>query len=422
MFVTEETKEWLNAETSALVDFARKSRVDVGFGTLDADGGIDAAAGAQLWINCRMTHVFCLAYMRGDDSARDYAKHGIRSLLTNFRDSEYDGFFSTISLESGDPLGERGSQKEAYAHAFVLLAASSGIQAGIEGAEELFAAAKDVHEKYFWESVGLACESWDRAFTENEPYRGVNANMHTVEASLAAWEATGDLVWLGKAYSILHFVLGEAKGLGWRIPEHFDTQWNLLPDFNIDQPADPFRPYGITPGHGIEWSRLALQFWVTAQNISADQLREIQADDAWLAEIPQVAVALYDQALADGWDVDGAPGIVYTTSYTGEPVVHERMHWTVCEGIAAAAAFATYGESTGDSELVSRMNERFEELLDFALAKIIEAPGRWTHELDRNNVPSGITWPGKPDVYHAYQCLLMPIIPLTASFAQAVKR
>ncbi|WP_124054253.1 AGE family epimerase/isomerase [Arcanobacterium ihumii] len=421
MYVTEETRQWLVSETEALVEFAQKSRVDAGFGTMDAVGGIDVDAGAQLWINCRMTHVFCLAYMRGNEAAKEYAEHGIRSLLNNFYDEEFGGFFSTISLDSHEPLNERASRKEAYAHAFVLLASSSGIQAGIDGAEELFALAKQAHEDHFWESTGLVCESWDRTFTENEPYRGVNANMHTVEGSLAAWDATHDITWLSKAGSILHFVLGSAQKLGWRIPEHFDVNWNLLPNFNEDCPADPFRPFGVTPGHGIEWARLALQFWVAAGTVEDSERASINADDAWLASIPEAAISLYDQALADGWNVDGAPGIVYTTSYDGEPVVHERMHWTVCEGIAAAAALATYGEDVNDQTLVNRMNDHFDELCDFAIAKIIEKPGRWTHELDRNNEPSGITWPGKPDVYHAYQCLLMPIIPLTASFASAVK-
>ncbi|EEH65220.1 hypothetical protein HMPREF0058_1920, partial [Actinomyces urogenitalis DSM 15434] len=39
----------------------------------------------------------------------------------------------------------------------------------------------------------------------------------------------------------------------------------------------------------------------------------------------------------DGWRVDGGPGFVYTTDFAGEPVVHERMHWVVCEGVSAAA-------------------------------------------------------------------------------------
>ena len=33
------------------------------------------------------------------------------------------------------------------------------------------------------------------------------------------------------------------------------AQWQALPDYNIDNPADPFRPFGKTPGHAFEWAR-----------------------------------------------------------------------------------------------------------------------------------------------------------------------
>ena len=45
----------------------------------------------------------------------------------------------------------------------------------------------------------------------------------------------------------------------WRIPEHYDAQWRAQPDYNLDQPRHAFRPYGATPGHAFEWSRLLLQ-------------------------------------------------------------------------------------------------------------------------------------------------------------------
>ena len=36
----------------------------------------------------------------------------------------------------------------------------------------------------------MVVEEWDEAFTTLDAYRGVNANMHTVEALLAAADAT----------------------------------------------------------------------------------------------------------------------------------------------------------------------------------------------------------------------------------------
>ena len=40
------------------------------------------------------------------------------------------------------------------------------------------------------------------------------------------------------------------------------------------------------------------------------------------------ARALFDRAMADGWD---GSGLVYTTDESGQPVVRDRFHWVVCE-------------------------------------------------------------------------------------------
>ena len=38
--------------------------------------------------------------------------------------------------------------------------------------------------------------------------------------------------------------------------------------------------------------------------------------------------------------------------------------------------------------------------------------GSWHHELDAANAPASTVWHGKPDVYHAYQALLLAELPL----------
>ena len=61
------------------------------------------------------------------------------------------------------------------------------------GAKELLADALEVYDKYFWnEEEGLSCDTWNTEFTVLDEYRGINANMHTVEAFLAAADVTGD--------------------------------------------------------------------------------------------------------------------------------------------------------------------------------------------------------------------------------------
>ena len=46
--------------------------------------------------------------------------------------------------------------------------------------------------------------------------------------------------------------------------------------------------------------------------------------------------------------------------------------------------------------------------------------GSWRHELNPQNKPSADIWAGKPDLYHAYQATLLPVLPLEQSLATAL--
>jgi sulfoquinovose isomerase len=394
-------QEALTGEVDRLLEFAGRSVTPGGFGWLD-DQGYLLDRDLELWITCRMTHVVALGALLGRPGFDALTDHGVSALRAAFHDDEHGGWFATIDPHTGLP-GD--TDKQAYGHGFVILAASSALAAGRAGAAELLADALAIHERYFWDDEeGMARESFDRSFTRSEDYRGINANMHTVEAYLAAADVTGDRRWLGRAVRILTRTIdGWARGNRWRIPEHFTPDWTVRLDYNTDQPAHPFRPYGATPGHALEWSRLALS------------VRDALGDQApdWI--VP-AAVALVERAIADGWSLDGAEGFVYTTDWDGEPVVRSRMHWVLSEALAAAVALR---RATGDE----RWARWFDTWWDYAERYLIDPErGSWRHELDQNNRPAAGTWVGKPDVYHALQAVLLPRLPLSPSFATALQR
>lgn len=391
----------LNAEAIRLLGFARKARHRLGgFGWLDESGTLVEDRPVQTWITCRMTHCFALAQLRGDTGDHsEYVDHGVVALRGRLKDARSGGWHSAV-----DAHGAVGDVKDGYAHAFVVLAAASAAVAGHTDGPALLEEALAVLDARFWdEDQGLIVDVWNRDWTVLDGYRGVNANMHAVEALLAAADATGNPLWLERAVRILRRVVhGFALQHQWRLPEHFDRDWRVRLDYNIDEPGHPFRPYGVTIGHLLEWSRLCLHAR-TAMGSAAP---------AWLLAD---ARELYRSAVQIGWAVDGADGFVYTTDFDDNPVVHERMHWVAAEAIAAAWVLH---RETGESSYL----DDYRRWWRYAEAVFVDrAGGSWWHELDRGNRPSARVWDGKPDVYHAYQTAILPLLPAAGSFIGAAR-
>jgi sulfoquinovose isomerase len=390
----------LAAERERLLVFAEGARHPLGFGWLDDAGVLDQDRPVELFITCRMTHVMSLGVLLGHSGSAVLAEHGVSALGGSFRDPVYGGWYSAITDD-----GPVSTAKTAYGHAFVVLAASSAAAAGITGASELLGVALAVQEEHFFEdAAGMVVEEWDDAWGQLDPYRGMNANMHTVEAYLAAADVTGDRRWAWRAGRIAANLVRHAAANDWRIPEHFDPTWRPLLEYNRDRTADPFRPYGATVGHAFEWSRLLLGVDATLAALGEERP----------AGLLESAVALFDRAVADGWATDGVDGFVYTTDWSGTPVVRARMHWVVAEAVGAAG---TLYRVTGDR----RYLEYYRQWWAYADRCFVDRQGgSWFHELDPANRPTATVWPGKPDVYHAFQATLLPLLPPAPTLATAL--
>ncbi|MYW05554.1 AGE family epimerase/isomerase [Streptomyces sp. SID3343] len=391
---------WLDVECDRLLRFAKGARLPTGgFGWLDAVGVPTADDAVHTYVTARMTHVFALAHLRGDPDAASLVDHGLAALAGPPLDREHGGWYPVVD-RAGRP---KVTEKRAYDHAFVVLAAASATTAGRPGARELLDAALDTMDRRFWDDEQGACvESWDRAWTVCESYRGANSNMHAVECLLAAADAIGDDHLRDRALRIAEQVVHRrAPANGWRLIEHFDAEWQPRYAYNRDHPDDPFRPYGATVGHGFEWSRLLVTLAAALPN-----------PPGWLVED---AAALFAAAVREGWHADGAEGFVYTVDWAGHPVVRSRMHWVLAEAIAAAAALR---RATGEPHY----DDRYRMWWEHAEAVFLDREhGSWHHELDAHNRPADTVWTGKPDAYHAVQATLLPRLPSAPTIAEALR-
>ena len=355
----------------------------------------------ETWITSRMAHVYSIGSFLGHKGSEALADAALKGLTGELHDDVNGGWYAGLTCDNAIL-----PTKQCYAHAFVILAASSGLLADRPAAKALLQEALETYDLRFWnEAEGLSCDTWNTDFTVLDDYRGLNANMHTVEAFLAAADVLQDEKYRVRCGRIIDSVLVWAGENHWRIPEHFNSKWQADLECNSEKPDDPFKPYGATPGHGMEWARLIIQ-WALSTYANAEESRTYV----------EAAENLYNRAVSDAWNADGAPGIAYTTDWNGKPVVHDRMHWTLAEAINTSAVLYRV---TGNRKYA----DDYADFMAYLDDKVLDhVNGSWYHQLDRNNNLLGTVWPGKSDLYHALQATLIPYYPVHVSIALAVKQ
>ena len=398
---TEENKAFLQQIRDELLQFGHRFPSPGGASYYLGDDGTPwKDRPRETWITSRMVHVYSIGAFLGHAGSEELIDAALKGLLGELHDDVNGGWYAGRTADGGIL-----PNKACYAHAFVILAGTSALLADRPGARKLLEEALTVYDQKFWnEEEGLSCDIWNTEFTELDPYRGLNANMHTVEAFLAAADALGSEKYRIRAGRIIDHVARWAESNHYRLPEHYSSDWVADLECNREKPDDQFKPYGATPGHGLEWARLITQWALSTYKDGK------KADD-YIA----LAEKLYNRAVSDAWNCDGAPGVVYTTDWEGKPIVHDRMHWTLAEAINSAAVL--YHVTRKNK--YARDYATFMEYLD---EKVLDHEnGSWFHQLDRENRVIGTVWQGKSDLYHALQAVLIPYSPVDVSIAPAVK-
>ena len=376
-------RKWLKNEAIRQLSFFSTSLASQGkLRRLNWDGSEIVGAPQELHATTRLIHSYALGKQIGFDGSDAIILAGLQSLEKEHKDLTHGGY-----IWSFDENGPYDTSKLAYGHVFVLLAGASALQAGFEEANALIKEISQILDEHFWDdSSGLFKEEFNRDWTQFSSYRGMNANMHGSEALLAAYEVTQDSMFLDRAGLILDFFVGTvAPQYGWRIPEHFHSDWTIDPEY---QGNPMFRPAGTTPGHSFEFARLRLQYW--------DLLG--RPDDSAVAEARQ----LIETALADAWLPEG--GFCYTLGNQGKIKNRDRFWWPVTEAIGAIS-------------VLQRVDPRpeneawYRKLWEFANQFLIDHDrGGWFGAIDAENRPTEEQFKGKPDIYHSLQASLIPLV------------
>jgi len=203
---------------------------------LDFEGRADRAASRRVRVQARQIYCFAKAAQMGwYPEGREIATKGIDYLLAKAKSPDgRPGFVHLL-----DPYGSAiNFARDTYDHAFVLLALSTAYQlnndAQIRGEIESLRAFLDTELR-----------SPHGGFIEGIPAtlpRRQNPQMHLLEAMIATFDATGDLVYQNRA--------GELFGLF--IANLYDPQRQVLGEYFEDD-WSKIEPLCVEPGHQAEW-------------------------------------------------------------------------------------------------------------------------------------------------------------------------
>ncbi len=289
----------------------------------------------------------------------DAALHGINYLRDSHLNKNTGGYAWTMKDLEVDE-----STNYCYGLAFVLLAYSSAYKAGILKAKDYIEETYQLMEKHFWsKEYELYSDEISADWKVVSSYRGQNANMHSCEALIMAFEATGSQKYLDRALIIAKNICirqaSLAEGLIW---EHYDSNWEINWVYNKNRPDDLFRPWGFQVGHLTEWAKLLL-------------ILERHVKEDWL--LPR-AQELFDDAVEIGWD-EKSEGLFYGFAPNGDICDKDKYFWVQAESLATAAVLAN---RTGDDYYW----EWYDRIWSYSWKHMIDHKyGAWFRILDSNN-------------------------------------
>jgi mannose/cellobiose epimerase-like protein (N-acyl-D-glucosamine 2-epimerase family) len=329
------------------------------------DGTVYDARTRHLVSSTRFVFNYAMAYRHfGVPEYLDATRHGCVFLRERHRSSATGGYAWLL-----DEHGVLDGTNHCYGLAFVLLAYANALMAGVKPARGWLEETFELMENRFWSPQhGLYADEAAADWSVLSPYRGQNANMHSCEALLAAFDATGENHFLQRAELLArNITLRQAALAGNLVWEHYRADWSVDWEYNRNDRTNIFRPWGYQPGHLTEWAKLLL--------ILERRNARLQSPADWL--VPR-AQELFDAALGKAWDGEHG-GIYYGFAPDDSICDSDKYFWVQAESLAAAALLA---KRTGEDKYW----KWYERIWGYSWEHFVDHRyGAWYRILSRDN-------------------------------------
>lgn len=357
-------KEFLLAHIQSILDFYQPNISDTHRGgyhqNFKDDGSVFDPGFKHLVSSTRLIINYCKAYQYwGQPEHLHLAKQGLAYLRDVHWNDQRQGYEWTLQNNRATD-----QTNHCYGLAFVILAYATCMETGIAGARNDLYDTWELMEKHFWQpDQGLYADEASPDWFRVGRYRGQNANMHSCEAMLSAYQATDDEQFLDRAYHLAKTftidLAAKADGLIW---EHYTDRLTIDWDYNKSDPKNLYRPWGFQPGHQTEWAKLLL-------------ILHRFRPEGWMLER---ALFLFDKALAKCWD-DEHGGVLYGFAPGGEICDDDKYFWVQAESMSAAALLA---RETGDEKYW----QWYDRIWQYAWQYMVDHKyGAWYRLLTRDN-------------------------------------
>ena len=294
------------------------------FHSFTDEGRVADADFRHLVSSARFVVDYALAMMLTGDDYLSRIRHGLEFLENYHLSPSSGGYYWTLRRAgAGEPFLPEDDSLKAYGIAFVLLTCSYAVMAGATERRGDIDRIWNLLETRFWdEEYGLYRDEYEGDdFTRLSPYRGQNANMHLCEASIAAWKATGDRVFLERAYQLArNITVRQTEESGGFVWEHYTETWALDWEYNRENPKDIFKPWGYQPGHQAEWAKLLAILYG-------------EYGESWMLK---KAEFLFSAVSESSWD-DLHGGLFYGLDTDMKVCDDDKYYWVQAEAISAAA-------------------------------------------------------------------------------------